>query len=70
MNEKQLIDTLERLAHSVLRNELVYQHLLSGKLPVSREEIGAKEREIDEHLKENTGWRHNRFPGLFPENSE
>jgi hypothetical protein len=34
------------------------------ELPVSRDEIGAKVREVDDYLKKNIGWQ-NRFPGLF-----
>jgi Mn-dependent DtxR family transcriptional regulator len=56
MNEAQLIDTLKRLAHYVVRNEIVCEHFLTQKLPVSRDEIGAKVREVDEHLTANTEW--------------
>ena len=65
MYETQRRDTLESLAHYVVRNEIVCEHFLTQKLPVSREEIAAKVRAVDEHLKTNTEWQHNRFPGLF-----
>jgi hypothetical protein len=66
MEEAQLRGTLQKLAHYVVRNEIVCEHFLAEELPVSREEIGAKVREVDEQLKEHTGW-HNRFPVLFPD---
>jgi Mn-dependent DtxR family transcriptional regulator len=65
MQEAQLRKTLQTLAHYVVRNEIVCEHFLKS-LGVSLEEIGAKVREIDQHLKEHTGWQ-NRFPGLFPD---
>jgi len=63
MKEAQLIDTLRILARHVVRNELVCEHFLES-LGVSRENIWAKARELDQHLKEHTDWR-NRVPGLF-----
>jgi hypothetical protein len=43
MNETQLTKTLQGLAHSVVRDEIVTEHFLCGKVPVSREELGAKD---------------------------
>ena len=64
MSEMQLIKTLEKLAHYMVRNQIVCEHFLTQELPVSRDEIGAKVREVDDYLKKNIGWQ-NRFPGLF-----
>ncbi len=66
MEEAQLREILQRLAHYVVRNEIGCEHFLTEQLPVSRAEIAAKVREVDEYLKQNTDWQH-RFPGLFPE---
>ena len=67
MNETQLTKMLQGLAHSVVRNEIVTEHFLCGKVPVSREELGAKVREIDTELKEPGDTRlQRRFPELFP----
>jgi len=57
---------LQRLAHYVVRNEILCEHFVEA-LGISRYDIGAKARELDAFLKENTGWRHNRFPALFPD---
>ena len=65
MEEKQLRQTLQQLAHDVVRNEIMNEHVLTEQLPFSQDELGAKMREIDHYLKANTDW-HNRFPGLFP----
>jgi Mn-dependent DtxR family transcriptional regulator len=64
MNDEQLKETLRALASYVVRNEIVCEHFLTQKLPVSGDEIGAKVREVDKHLHENTQWQ-SRFPGLF-----
>ncbi len=70
MNETQLTKTLQGLAHSIVRNEIVTEHFLCGKVPVSRDELGAKVREIDAELKDPGDTRlQRRFPELFPENS-
>jgi len=68
MNEAQLRKTLQGFAHYIVRNEIVTEHLFcEGKLPVSREELGAKVREIDADLKEKGETRlQSRFPELFP----
>jgi Mn-dependent DtxR family transcriptional regulator len=65
VNEEQLRETLRRLAHYVVRNEIVCEHFLKQETPIPMDEIGAKVREVDEHLKEHTAWQ-NRFSGLFP----
>jgi hypothetical protein len=49
MNEAQLKDTLRGLAHTVVRNEIVCEHFLTQKLPVTRDEIGQRVREMDAH---------------------
>ena len=56
-------ETLQRLAHYVVRNEIVCEDLFE-KLGISREDFSDKVNENDEQLKESTLW-HNRFPGLF-----
>jgi Mn-dependent DtxR family transcriptional regulator len=67
MNEAQLRKTLQTLAQYVTRNEIVCEHFLTS-LGVSPEEITAKVREVDEHLKDYTEWLRDRFPGLlFPD---
>lgn len=65
MTEEQNIKALQSLAHYAVRNELVCEQLLE-KLGVSRDEIGAKVREVDEQLKSETAWQR-RFPELFPD---
>ncbi len=65
MNEEQIIKALQSLAHYVVRNEIVCEQLLE-RLGASRDEIGAKVREIDEQLKTETAWQR-RFPELFPD---
>jgi Mn-dependent DtxR family transcriptional regulator len=67
MNEAQLTKTLQTLAHYVTRNEIVCEHFLAS-LGVSPEEITAKVREVDKHLKDYTEWQRDRFPGVpFPD---
>jgi Mn-dependent DtxR family transcriptional regulator len=66
MNEMQLIKTLEKLAHYVVRNEIVCEYFLTQELPVSPEEICEKVNEVDSQLDANiTEWMPNRFPDLW-----
>jgi len=63
MDQNQIEETLKTLAHYVVRNEIVTEHFLRS-LGVPMGELGAKVREIDQHLKDHTDWQ-NRFPNLF-----
>ena len=65
MDDTELRNTLQRLAHYVVRNEIVCEYFLTQALPVTRDEIGAKVREVDTRLTKYTNWQENRFPGLF-----
>ncbi len=66
MNETEIKDTLQRLAHAVVRNEIVSEHFMTQERPATVDEIGAKVREVDKQLGENTAWQR-RFPSLFPQ---
>ncbi len=66
MNDSKVKDTLQRLAHAVVRNEIVSEHFMTQERPATVDEIGSKVREVDEQLAENTHW-HRRFPALFPQ---
>ena len=65
MDDTELRNTLQRLAHYVVRNEIVCEYFLTQALPVTRDEIGAKVREVDTQLTKYTNCQENRFPGLF-----
>jgi hypothetical protein len=66
MNEIRLIKTLEKLAHYVVRNEIVGEYFLTQQLPVTPEEIREKVNEVDRQLDANiTEWMPNRFPDLW-----
>jgi hypothetical protein len=65
MDDTELRNTLQRLAHYVVRNEIVYEYFLTQALPVTGNEIGSKVREVDTQLTQHTNWQQNRFPGLF-----
>jgi hypothetical protein len=64
-SEMDTKDLLQRLAHYVVRNEIVNERYLVSR-GLSMDEIGATVREVDEQLKRDTDWQ-NRFPGLFSE---
>ncbi len=67
MNDSEVKDTLQRLAHAVVRNEIVNEYFLRQERPATVDEIGAKVREVDKQLGENTHWQR-RFPALlFPQ---
>ncbi len=66
MNDNEVKETLQQLAHAVVRNEIVSEHFMTQELPATVDEIGAKVREVDKQLGENTAWQR-RFPYLFPQ---
>ncbi len=66
MNNKQLQETLQQLAHYVTRNEIVCEHFLAQESPASPCDIAETVREVDNQLGENTAWQR-RFPSLFPQ---
>ncbi len=64
MNETEIKDTLQRLAHAVVRNEIVNEYFLRQERPATVDEIGAQVREVDKQLLADTEWQA-RFPKLF-----
>ena len=65
MDDERLKKTMQALAHDLVRNDIVTEHFLTS-LGVSRDEIGAIVREVDDQLQNRSNW-HSRFPGLFEE---
>lgn len=63
MNDTETKDTLQRLARTVVANEVVTEHFLRQGRPATLEEIFVKFEEVTIHLDENLAQR---FPGLFP----
>lgn len=61
MNEEQIKDTLQRLARSVVINEIVIEHFLTQERRATVDEIGATIREITEQVEADVKQR---FPGL------
>ncbi len=47
MNETEIRDTLQRLAHAVVRNEVVNEYFMTQERPATADEIGAMVREVD-----------------------
>ncbi len=64
MNDSKVKDTLQRLAHAVVRNEIVNEYFLRQERPATVDEIGAKVREVDKQLQDTDLAQ--RFPKLFP----
>ncbi len=58
-------DTLQRLAHAVVRNEIVNEYFLTQERPATVDALGAKVREVDKQLRADTDWQQ-RFPDVFP----
>ncbi len=58
-------DTLQLLAHAVVRNEIVNEHFMTQERPATVDEIGAKVREVDKQLRADKDWQQ-RFPDVFP----
>lgn len=65
MQEEPIQETLQSLAHYMVRNEMLSEHCLQS-LGVSQNDIGAKVRELDAQLQADDTLR-KRFPELFPE---
>ncbi len=65
MNETEIRDTLQRLAHAVVRNEVVNEYFMTQERPATVDEIGAKVRELDKQLRADKDWQA-RFAKLFP----
>ncbi len=57
-------DTLQRLAHAVVRNEIVNEYFLTQERPATVDALGAKVREVTAQLQDTDLAQ--RFPKLFP----
>ena len=66
MNEDELKDTLQLLAHYLVRNEIVCERLLTQESPASPCDIAETVRDVDKQLEEHKEWQR-RFPYLFPQ---
>jgi hypothetical protein len=47
MEERQLKETLQRLAQNVVKNEMVCECLLTEPVPISQDNVGEKMREMN-----------------------